>query len=313
MTISATETGVGTRGGIKLRLPTLTREGLNILLLTPAALLVLGLIAWPIVITFELSLHEIRLFDILRGRTGDPTILNYVSILSNGAFYATLGRTLYYVLAATLVAYVWGLATAIVLNQSFRGRSAVRLAVVSPWVIPPAIGSLIWMFLFDGHLGLANYVLLSVGLFDRPVAFLVHRDWAMWTVILASVWKSYPFFTIMLIAGLQAIPKPLYEAAQLDGASRWQQFRFITMPGLRNVAAIAIFLSLLASFREVETILVMTGGGPARATETLPVLIYNETFQAYRAGSGAALGVIGFLLSFAMMIFGFRRMMRSFF
>src|SRR5690606_10258276 len=103
---------------------------------------------------------------------------------------------------------------------AFRGRAAVRLAVVSPWVIPPAIGSLIWMFLFDGHLGLANYVLLSVGLFDRPVAFLVHRDWAMWTVILASVWKSYPFFTIMLIAGLQAIPKPLYEAAQLDGASR---------------------------------------------------------------------------------------------
>jgi multiple sugar transport system permease protein len=291
----------------------LNREQLQLLLLAPATLLVLSLIAWPILITVELSLHDIRLFDILRGRTGDLTLDNYRFVLTDYQFHAALGRTVYYVVVSTAIAFVWGMATALVLNRAFPGRTAARLVIISPWVVPSAIGSLVWMFLFDGHLGLVNYVLLAIGAIDRPITFLVDRHWSMWAVIIASVWKSYPFFTIMLLAGLQAIPSQYYEAARIDGAPRWRQFFDITLPALRNIMAIAIFLSLLASFREVETILVMTGGGPARATETLSLMIYNETFQAYRAGRGAALGVIAFLISYVMMVFGFRRMMKDFF
>ena len=291
----------------------ITRDQFHLLLLAPASLLILSLIAWPILITVELSLHDIRLFDILRGRTGDLTLDNYRHVLLDRQFYGALGRTVYYVLVSTGIAFVWGMATALVLNEAFPGRTAARLVIISPWVVPSAIGSLVWMFLFDGHLGLVNYALLSIGAIDRPITFLVDRHWSMWAVIIASVWKSYPFFTIMLLAGLQAIPNQYYEAARIDGAPRWRRYFDITLPALRNIIAISVFLSLLASFREVETILVMTGGGPARATETLSLMIYNETFQAYRAGRGATLGVIAFLISFAMMIFGFRRMMKDFF
>ena len=291
----------------------LTRDRLHLLFLAPASVLVLGLIAWPIVITAELSLYEIRLFDILRGRTGEPTLANYAHVLSSPQFHAALWRTLVFVFASTALAFLWGLVTALALNVRFPGRMAARLAIISPWIVPSAIASLVWMFLFDGHLGLINYAMLSAGLIDRPIAFLVHHQWAMAAVVTASAWKSYPFFTVMLLAGMQSIPAQYYEAARIDGASAWRRFADITAPALRNIAAVAVFLSLLASFREVETILVMTGGGPARATETLSLMIYNETFQAYRAGRGATLGVIAFALSFLLMIFGFRRMMRDFF
>lgn len=291
----------------------LRAEHMHLLFLAPVTLFILALIAWPIVLTVELSLYDIRLFDIIRNRGGDLTLDNYVAVLGGPHFLASLWRTAFFVVVSTGIAFLWGLATALLLDRSFRGRKVARLIIVSPWVIPAAIGSLIWMFLFDGHLGLVNHLLLSVRLIDRPITFLVDHRWAMWAVILASAWKSYPFFTIMLLAGLQAIPRQYYEAALIDGASAWGRFADITMPALRNIIAISVFLSLLASFREVETILVMTGGGPARATETLSLMIYNETFGAFRAGRGAALGVIAFVLSFAMMIFGFRRMMKDFF
>lgn len=286
---------------------------LYLLFLMPVTMLVLGLIAWPIVLTVELSLHDIRLFDAMRNRAGDMTFANFTRLLRSAAFYESLGRTLFFVVISTGIAFVWGLGTAILLNERFPGRRAVRMLVIAPWIIPSAIASLIWMFLFDGHLGLINYILMSLRLIDQPITYLVHANLAMWAVIIASVWKTYPYFTIMFLAGLQTIPKQYYEAAMIDGAPAWKRFRDISLPGLRNVIAITLFLSTLSAFREVETIMIMTGGGPARATETLSLMIYNETFESYRLGRGAALGVIAFILSLLLMQFGFRRMMKDFF
>lgn len=287
------------------------RERFLLLMLLPATLVVLALIAWPIALTAQLSLYDVRLFDILRGRTETLTLDNYRKIFADPAFARALGTTLFYSVASTAIAFVWGLCTALVLQRRFPGRTLTRIAIISPWVIPASIASLIWMFLFDGHVGLVNYVLLSLGLMDEPVAWLVDQHLALWSVIIASVWKSYPFFTVMLLAGLQAVPKSMIEAARVDGAGRLARLWDITFPSLSGVIAISLFLSLLASFREVETILVMTGGEPGRATETLSLLIYNETFEAYRAGRGAALGVIAFALSLALMLIGFRSMARS--
>jgi multiple sugar transport system permease protein len=184
--------------------------------------------------------------------------------------------------------------------------------VILPWAVPATIASLVWMFLFDGHLGMVNHILLSLGLLQRPIAFLVHGDLAMLAVILAHAWHSYPFFTIMLLAALQAIPRDLLDAAAVDGAGPWRRFRHVTLPALRDTMVIAGFLSLLAALRDVETILVMTGGGPGRATETLAVRIWNETFRFYDVGLGAAQGVVAFLLSLLLMGFALRRLMRSF-
>lgn len=289
------------------------QERLYVLLLLPVAVMLVALIAWPIVLTVELSLYDVRLFDAVRNRTGAMSLDAFAKILSSPNFYGSLWHTAFYVVVSTALAFVWGLATAVLVNARFPARKAARLLIVTPWIIPSAIASLIWMFLFDGHVGLINYFLMKLGLVDAPITFLVNYNWAIWTVIIASAWKSYPFFTIMLLSGMQSISRTYYEAAVLDGASRWRRFLDITLPGLRNIIAVTAFLSALSAFREVETILIMTGGGPARATETLSLMIYNETFEAYRAGQGAALGVIAFLLSFLLMTFGFRRMMKDFF
>jgi multiple sugar transport system permease protein len=166
------------------------------------------------------------------------------------------------------------------------------------------------MFLLNGQFGLINYLLLRSGLVRAPIDWMVDPSAAIWAVTIAHVWKSYPFFTVMILAGLQAIPQHLYEAATVDGAGRFRQFLDVTLPSLRQVMTIAAVLSLLSSFRDVETILVMTKGGPARLTETLAVRIYNETFEYFDVGASSAMGVAGLVICLLSIIVCFR-MLRS--
>jgi len=278
----------------------------------PAALTVLLLIAWPIWLTLDLSLHRVRLFDILRDRPLAFSLRNYQRLLVEPRFWDSLWHTLVFVIGSTWLAFLWGLATALLLARQFAGRVAVRLAVILPWAVPATIGSLVWMFLFDGNLGLVNHLLLSAGVVAQPIAFLVHDRFAMLAVVLAHAWQSYPFFTVMFLAGLQRLSPELLNAAKVDGAGPWQRLRHVTLPALTDVMLVSGFLSLLAAIRDVETILVMTGGGPGRATETLAIRIYNETFRFYDVGFGAAQGVMAFLLSLLLVLFAFRRLSRSF-
>lgn len=278
----------------------------------PAALTVLVLIAWPIWLTVELSLHRVRLFDILRDRPLAFTFANYERLAGDPRFWESLANTAVFAVGSVGLAFLWGLGSALLLNRRFPLRGAVRLAVILPWAVPATIGSLVWMFLFDGHLGLVNHLLLSAGVIAQPIAFLVHGEFAMLAVIVAHAWQSYPFFTVMLLAALQSIPPGLIDAARVDGAGAWQRFRHITLPALRDIMVVSGFLSLLAAIRDVETILVMTGGGPGRATETLAIRIWNESFRFYDVGLGAAQGVVAFALSLLLMAFALRRLMRSF-
>ena len=190
----------------------------------------------------------------------------------------------------TALALVLGLGSALALDRRFAGSAALRTIILSPWAIAPVVASLAWLFMFNESLGLVNHLLLSVGAVDAPVPFLTSPRVAIWTVTFAAVWKAYPFFTIVLLAGLQSIPPMLYETAAVDGAGRLRRFYDVTLPGLRPVLLIATLLSVLAAYRNVETILVMTGGGPARSTETLAVRVYTETFTFLSPGTGSAIG-----------------------
>lgn len=278
----------------------------------PAAVCVLVLVAWPIWLTLELSLHRVRLFDILRDRPMSFTTANYERLVSDWRFWESLANTGIFTAGSVGLAMLWGLGTALLLDLRFPGRATLRLAVILPWAVPATIGSLVWMFLFDGQLGLINHLLLTLGFVSEPISFLVHGYFAMVAVIVTHAWHGYPFFTVMLLAALQAVPPELHEAARVDGASRLQRFIHVTLPALRNTLVVAGFLSVLAAIRDVETILVMTGGGPGRATETLALRIWNETFRFYDVGLGAAQGVVAFALSLALMAFALRRLMRSF-
>jgi len=296
-----------TRGGLRAR-----KARLLALCALPAALVVLVLVAWPIWLTIELSLHRVRLFDILRNRPLAFTTANYERLLGDQRFWEALLNTAIFAVSSVGLAMLWGLGSAVLLNRRFPCRAAVRLAVILPWAVPATIGSLVWMFLADGHLGLVNHLLLSAGLIAAPITFLVHNEFAMLMVILAHAWQSYPFFTIMLLAALQAVPPELNDAARVDGAGAPQRFRHVTLPALRDTLVVSGFLSLLAAIRDVETILVMTGGGPGRATETLALRIWNETFRFYDVGLGAAHGVVAFGLCLLLMGFALRRLLRSF-
>ena len=296
-----------TRGGLRAR-----KARLLALCALPAALVVLVLVAWPIWLTIELSLHRVRLFDILRNRPLAFTTANYERLLGDQRFWEALLNTAIFAVSSVGLAMLWGLGSALLLNRRFPCRAAVRLAVILPWAVPATIGSLVWMFLADGHLGLFNHLLLSAGLIAAPITFLVHNEFAMMMVILAHAWQSYPFFTIMLLAALQAVPPELNDAARVDGAGAPQRFRYVTLPALRDTLVVSGFLSLLAAIRDVETILVMTGGGPGRATETLALRIWNETFRFYDVGLGAAHGVVAFGLCLLLMGFALRRLLRSF-
>ena len=295
------------RGGLEA-----SKARLLALCALPAAVTVLTLVAWPIWLTLNLSLHRVRLFDILRDRPIAFTTSNYERLLGDARFWESLATTAIFVVGSVGLAILVGLASALLLERRFPCRGAVRLAVILPWAVPATIGSLVWMFLADGHLGLFNHTLLSLGLITEPIAFLVHNEFAMVMVILAHAWHSYPFFTVMLLAALQAIPSELHEAARVDGATTLRRFWHITLPALRNTLVISGFLSVLAAIRDVETILVMTGGGPGRATETLAVRIWSESFRFYDIGFGAAQGCVAFLLSLLLMCFALRRLMRSF-
>jgi multiple sugar transport system permease protein len=296
-----------TRGGLRAR-----KARLLALCALPAALVVLVLVAWPIWLTIELSLHRVRLFDILRNRPLAFTTANYERLLGDQRFWEALLNTAIFAVSSVGLAMLWGLGSALLLNRRFPCRAVVRLAVILPWAVPATIGSLVWMFLADGHLGLFNHLLLSAGLIAAPITFLVHNEFAMLMVILAHAWQSYPFFTIMLLAALQAVPPELHDAARVDGAGAPQRFRHVTLPALRDTLVVTGFLSLLAAIRDVETILVMTGGGPGRATETLALRIWNETFRFYDVGLGAAHGVVAFGLCMLLMGFALRRLLRSF-
>ncbi len=272
---------------------------LLVLLMLPAILCTGALVAWPIAKLVQISFYELRLAELMRPITKPWTLANYHNATGHPGFLPSLWATAVFVFAGTALALVLGLATALLADLRLAGASWFEAIVVSPWSVAPAIASLIWMFLLNDQFGLVNYLLLAAGLVAAPVPFLTSPDVAIWAVTFATAWKAYPFFTIMLLAGLQSIPYSQYEAAMMDGAGAVRRFFAITLPGLRGFLRVTVFLGLLSAFRNVESVLVMTGGGPARSTETLAVRVYTETFQFLSPGRGAALGTLTLLVAVA--------------
>jgi multiple sugar transport system permease protein len=205
---------------------------------------------------------------------------------------------------------VIGLWTAWLLNHRFRGRRLARLLITIPWAIPLVVATNIFWWLFDKTFGIVNYALTSVGIVDKPIDWFLNPRAAMAAVSLTTIWKGYPFFTVMLLAALQAIPTELYDAAKVDGASAWREFRSITMPAIRGVTGIVLLINALWVFREFTVIFILTGGGPAGATRTLSIWTYTEAFGNFHMGFAAAIGMLTLIISIAASV-AFVRMSRS--
>jgi ABC-type sugar transport system permease subunit len=229
---------------------------------------------------------------------------NYVVLLSDAQFWNAWKHTVQFTAASTLLETVLGLAMALVLHETFRGRGMVRAAMLVPWAIPTVVTSKMFGWLFDGQNGLVNHALQGLGLISENIGWYSSPDYALLTIIIADVWKTTPFMALLLLAGLQTIPGSLREASFIDGANAWQHFWHVTMPMLLPTLLIAALLRALDAFRIFDLVYVLTGGGPADSTEVLSTLTYKQLFSALQFGYGSTLATAMFLTE-ALIALGF--------
>jgi multiple sugar transport system permease protein len=264
-------------------------------LVAPAIAVLAAFAFYPVIGSFWLSLHGTILSLPQRG---DPFVGlgNYRDLASGTLFWRSLATTLEFVVASTAIETVLGLAVALCLHASFRGRGAVRAAVLVPWAVPTVVASQMWRFLLNDRYGPVSYFL-----FDGATP-LAEPGGALAAVIAADVWKTTPFAALILLAGLQMIPQDLDEAAAVDGAGRIARFFHVTLPLLRPALVVVVLFRTIDAFRVFDLVFVMTQGGPADATDVLQYLGYRRTFAEGLMGSGAAVSTVVFLLSLAASI-----------
>ncbi|MBW3554698.1 MAG: sugar ABC transporter permease [Gemmatimonadetes bacterium] len=270
-------------------------------LVAPALGVILLVALFPLGWTVWESLH---VHDLRMPWRGKPFagLDNYVAMASDGRFWASMGHTFFFTAASVGLELLLGLFLAMAMNQAFRGRGLVRAAVLVPWAIPTVVSALLWRFLFDAEAGIANAVLLDVGLIEEPIVWFIRASTAWVPVILADVWKTTPFVALLLLAGLQNIDESLHEAASVDGANAWQRFRHITLPLLKPAILVVLIFRTLDAFRVFDLIYVLTGGGPGTSTEPISLYAFNALLQNLQFGYGSALSVVVFATTFAIAV-----------
>ncbi|MBA4492851.1 ABC transporter permease subunit [Paenactinomyces guangxiensis] len=219
----------------------------------------------------------------------------YAKLLQEKRLWDSLGNTILFTVISVFLELVLGLWIAMLINRQFIGRGLVRAAVLIPWAIPTVISALMWKFMFDGQNGILAKIFEQIGIVSNMGALLTTKAGSMFAVIFADVWKTTPFMALLLLAGLQTISSSLYEAAEVDGASRSQQFFRITLPLLKPTILVALLFRTLDAFRVFDLIYVLTGGGPANSTETISIYAYKTMFAQMNFGEGSALSVIVFI------------------
>jgi multiple sugar transport system permease protein len=287
------------------------RDGFAWLLVAPVAILVGIGVLFPLAYIVALGGYE---YSPYLGRAmrwiGAG---NYARVFADSGFWRALGASAIWVVGSVVPQFLLGLAMALVLNETFRGRGLVRTILLAPWAVSGVVTGLIWMWLFDGTIGVVNDLLMRGGLVDAPVAWGIHPETAWATVFFANAWRGAPFFAIVILAALQAIDPALYEAASIDGASRWQKFRFVTLPLITNAIVISTLLRALWTFNFIDLLWTMTRGGPAGATTTLPIYIFDVVYQKGEFGYGAALSVVlcALLILFSGLYWQLNRLTRA--
>jgi multiple sugar transport system permease protein len=223
-----------------------------------------------------------------------PTLRNYEFVAADDVVRLAAWNTVTFTVASVAGHLVLGMAVALLLNERIRGRAVFRNLALLPWMLPPAVVATGWAWLYHSPFGMLNPLLAGLGLLAAPRAWLASPDTALGGVIVANLWRGFPFISLILLAGLQAIPGVLYESAGVDGAGAVRRFVHVTLPGVKRVLLIAATLDLINTVKYFDLIWVMTGGGPANRTEVFATLIYRVAFQFFRTGRAAALAVVMF-------------------
>ena len=274
------------------------RNWLGFLFMLPAALFLILFLVYPLGLGIWLSFTDARI--------GDPGkfvgLENYEWIIGDSKFQTAVFFTIFYTLVASMIKFAVGLYLAVLLNENLPFKALIRAFVLIPFIVPTVLSAIAFWWIFDPQFSIISWTLKKWGWIDGNINFLGDTWNSRFSVIFANVWRGVPFIAITLLAGLQTVPTSLYEAATLDGASRWQMFWRITYPLLTPIIAVVMTFSVLFTFTDFQLIKVLTNGGPAGATELMATMSYNTAILGSRIGEGSAVStaMVPFLLAAIM-------------
>jgi len=263
------------------------------LFLAPAVLVLLAISAFPLIYAVNVSLHQLI---ISKPYLGEPWVglRNYAKLLTDKDFFNSLRATFMLAIPAIGSEFLLGLGCALLLNRRVRSIRVIRAIVLIPMMVAPVVVGLTWKFMLDYDTGILNYFIRRIGL--NPPIWLGDKNWAIPALIITDVWQWTPLFTLLILAGLQSLPNEPFEAAKVDGASRWQIFYHITFPMLSSFILIALLLRVIDVLRVFDTVFVMTGGGPGRVTVFVSLFAYRQAFSYYYVSYGIAAAFVILLI-----------------
>lgn len=260
------------------------------LLVAPAFTVMLMIVAYPFANAIWMSFHQAQLLR--PDRNAFVGLANFQQALEDSVFREAVGNTVVWVLGTVGGQLLLGLLFALVLNEAFLGRGFVRAVVLIPWVTPSVVCALIFLWMFNGSFGVINHLLVGMGLIGKPILWLSDASTALPSAMAGLVWHGFPFFTIMILAALQAIPGDLYEAAKVDGADAWRSFRYVTLPLMMPTILIITLLRTIWVSNHVDIPYVMTGGGPGYSSTTLALYTVTTARVKLDFGYASALSIL---------------------
>ena len=265
------------------------------LLLLPSALLITAVVLYPTVYGIQLSFREMRLNRPDLG-TGWVMFKHYERMLSDPVFWLSLRNTAVWVTCAVAIEFLVGLSAALALNRNLRGTKVLAVLILLPYFLPNVVAGHMWALMLDPRLGVVNDLLVKAGLLAGYKPWFADPTTAMAAAIIVEAWHSFPFFTLLILAGLKSIPADLYKAADIDGAGPISQLRLITLPMLRTIIAAAVILRVISLVNSPDLLLILTGGGPGRSTQVLSLYAFQNAYKDFNFGYAGALSVVMLVL-----------------
>lgn len=276
---------------------------LGLVLALPAIIYILVFLAFPLMYNLWISITDANGANLITGDFSFNNFANYAETLSDPGFWNAARLSLIFTVACLVLQYIAGFAFALYFRKPFPGNGPIRAILLVGWILPPVVTGTVFKWLFDGDFGVINHILLSLGLISEPVQWLTQGGTALAAVIVANLWVGIPFNILLLLSGLTLIDDSLYEAASVNGASPWNQFKHVTFPLMVPVSISVILLGVINTYKVFDLIFTMTKGGPVDSTTTLPVYTYLETFSFFQFGNGAAASTLTMILPLALSYF----------
>ncbi len=271
-----------------------SRRWANYLLL-PSLLMVAAVAVYPVASGVWMSFQR---YNLLRAPV--PTFIGleqYANLAEDPVFWTSVRNTVVFVAVGVTSQFLLGLITALALNRpGLRAMPVLRVGLLLPWLMPTVVAGHMWSLLLDSRLGVVNDLLVRVGAVPAYVAWFAQAETAMWAVLMVDLWRNFPFFTLLLLAGLQGLPDELYEAAEVDGAGAWYRFLRITLPLLTPVIVAAVILRVIGLVNAPDLMIILTHGGPGLATHVLSLLAFNDAYTGFNFGAAAAVATVMLVL-----------------